>query len=90
MIVPFIQYSIANEMVRTRGGLVRRTNNFDNRRFAAAKEIANARRRKKRFKIKFVLLQGKNVDMKVCGNVVRRMRVRTRAIFPAMLRNRQF
>ena len=56
MIVPFIQYSIANEMVRTRGGLVRRTNNFDNRRFAAAKEIANARRRKKRFKIKFVLL----------------------------------
>ena len=77
-------------MARTRGGLARCTNNFDNRRFAAAKEIANARRRNNRFKVKFVLLQGKNVDVKVCGNVVRRMRVRRRAIFPVVLRNRQY
>ena len=56
-------------MTRTRGGLARRPNNFDNRRFAAAKEIANARKRNNRFKIKFVLLQGKNVDMKMRGNI---------------------
>ena len=42
-------------MGRTRGGLARRPPNFDNRRFVAAKETANARRRNDRFKIKFVL-----------------------------------
>ena len=77
-------------MARSRDGLARRLNNLDNRRFAAAKEIANARRRNNRFKIKFVLLQGKNVDVKVRGNVVRRMRVRRLSIFPAMQRNRQY
>ena len=60
-------------MARTRGSLARRPNNFDNKRFAAAKEIANARRRNTRFKIKLLLPQGKNVDLKVCGNVIRRM-----------------
>ena len=68
--------------------MARRPNNFDNRRFAAAKEIANAHRRNNRFKIKFALLQGKDGDVKLCGNVVRMMRVRRRAIFPALLRNR--
>ena len=77
-------------MARTKGSLARRPNNFDNRRFAAAKEIANARRRNNRFKIKFVLPQGKNVDVKEHGNVLRRMRVRRRSIFPAVLRNRQY
>ena len=77
-------------MARTKGSLARRPNNFDNRRFAAAKEIANARRRYNRFKIKFVLPQGKNVDVKEHGHVVRRMRVRRRSIFPAVLRNRQY
>ena len=57
-------------MVRTNGDLARRINNFENRRFAAAKEIANTRRRNNRFKIKFLLLQGKNIDVKVPGNVV--------------------
>ena len=52
-------------MAGTRSGLARRTNSFDNRRFAAAKEITNARRRNNRFKIKVVLRQGKNVEMKV-------------------------
>ena len=56
-------------MTRNRGGLARRPNNFDNRRFAAAKEIANAHKRNIRFKIKFVLLLGKNVDVKMRGNV---------------------
>ena len=55
MIVSFIQYLIANEMASTRGVLARRANGFDNRRFVAAKEIANACRRNDRFKIKFVL-----------------------------------
>ena len=45
MIVSFIQYLLANEMARTGGGLARCPNNFDNRRFAAAKEIANGCRR---------------------------------------------
>ena len=77
-------------MARSTGGLARRLNNFDNRRFAAAKEIANARRRSNRFKIKFVLPQGKNVDVKVRRNVVRRRRVRRRVIFPFVLRNMQY
>ena len=77
-------------MARTRGGLARQSNNFDNTRFAAAKEIANARRRNTRFKIKVLLPQGKNVHVKVRGNVVRCMRVRRRAIFPARVRNRQY
>ena len=77
-------------MARTRGGLARRPNDFDNRRFAAASKIADARRRNNRFKIKFVFLQGKNVEVKVRRNVVRRMRVRRQAIFPAALRNRQY
>ena len=65
-------------------------NNFNNRRIAAAKEIANARERRRshepRFKIKFFLPQGKNVEVKHRGNVVRRMRVRRKAIFPASVR----
>ena len=64
--------------------------NLENRRFAAAKEIANQRRRNNGFKIKFLLLQGKNIDVKLRGNIVRRMRVRRRTVFPAMQRNRQY
>ena len=37
LIVFFIQYLIASKMARTRSGLARRTNSFDNKRFAAAK-----------------------------------------------------
>ena len=77
-------------MARTRlGGPPKRIINFENRRFAAAKEIANARRRDNRFKIKFLLPQGKNIDVKVRGNVVRKMRVRRRSIFSGLCRNRQ-
>ena len=75
-------------MAWTRGGLARRINNFENRRFAAGKEIANARRRNNKFKIKFLLPQGKNIDVKVLWNVVRWMRVRRRAIFLARHRDR--
>ena len=78
-------------MARTRlGGALRCVNNFENKRFTAAKEIANARRRDNRFKIKFLLPQGKNIDVKVSGNVVGQMRVRRRSIFPVLYRNRQY
>ena len=42
-----IQYLIASKMVRKSWGLARRIINFDNRRSATAKEIANACRRNK-------------------------------------------
>ena len=69
-------------MVRARAVLRRRpTNiNFDIRRVAATKEITNAQRNRINYiKITFLLPQGKNV--------VRRMRVRRRAIYPARARN---
>ena len=63
-------------MARTRAVLRWRPNiNFDNRRFAAAKEMARCVRVSD-VKIKFVLPQVKNIEVKVRGNVVRRMRVR--------------
>ena len=82
-------------MARTRAAPQRRpNNNFNNRRFAAAKEIASARERRRnherRLKIKFLLSQGKNVEVKHRGNVVRRMRVRRKAIFPASVRERRY
>ena len=63
--------------------------NFNLRRVAAAKEIANARRQNRidKIKIKLLLPQGKNIEVKQRGNVVRRMRVRRRAIFPGRIRN---
>ena len=61
---------------------------FNLRRLAAAKEIANCRRNRiENIKIKLLLPQGKNVEVKQRGNVVRRMRVRRRAIFPGRVRN---
>ena len=55
-------------MARNRfGGPPRHANNFENRRFAASKEIANSRRRNSRFKIQFLLPQSKNVDVKYVG-----------------------
>ena len=75
-------------MARTRAVPRRRPANinFDQRRVAAAKEIAN-RRRIENIKIKILLPQGKNVEVRHRGNVVRRMRVRRRAIFPGKVRN---
>ena len=81
-------------MVRTRATLRRRPaiNNFNNRRFAAAKEMENARQRRgnSRFKIKFMLPQDKDVEVKQRGRVVRHMRVRKPAIFPANIRERRY
>ena len=75
-------------MARTRAVPRRRPANinFNQRRVAAAKEIAR-RRRIENIKIKILLPQGKNVEVRHCGNVVRRMRVRRRAIFPGKVRN---
>ena len=76
-------------MARTRAVTQRRpTNiNFDIKRVAATKEITYARRtRINDIKIKFLLPQGKNVEVKRSGNVVSQMRVRRRAIYPARSR----
>ena len=57
--------------------------NFESRRVAAAKEIANVRRNRiYDIKIKFLLPKGKNVKVKKCGNVVRQMRVCRHAVYP--------
>ena len=80
-------------MVRTRFTPSRRPQNlnFDERRTAAAKEIANRRRTvAKNFKIKVLLPQNKQVDVKQRGVVVRRMTVRRKSIFPAAVRNRRY
>ena len=60
--------------------------NFDNRRFAAAKEMAR-RVRASDVKIKFLLPQSKDIEVKVRGNVVRRMRVQRVAKHGAKKRN---
>ena len=74
-------------MVRTRAVPRRRPNiNFDNRRFAAAKEMAR-RVRASDVKIKFLLPQVKNIEVKVRGNVVRKMRVQRLAKHGAKKRN---
>ena len=62
-------------MARTRAILRQRPNiNFDNRRVAAAKEMARCVKVSD-VKIKFLLRQVRNIELKVRGNVVRKMRV---------------
>ena len=64
-------------MARTRGGINSlRRNIFNNRRFAAAKEITNARNRYS-IRIKLISPQSKRVQVKDRqGNVLREMTVR--------------
>ena len=64
--------------------------NFDLRRVAAAKEIRRGRVDAKNIKIKVLLPQSKNIEVKKRGQVVRRMRVRRKSIFPAAVRNRTY
>ena len=74
-------------MARTRAVPRWRPNvNFDARRVAAAKEMRR-RIRASDVKIKFLLPQSKNIEVKVRGNVVRRMRVRRVAKHGAKKRN---
>ena len=67
-------------------------NNFNNRRFAAARAAMDNRNRGSRthFKIKVLLPQGRDVEVKHCGRVVRRMRVRRKGIVPATVRERRY
>ena len=70
-------------MARTRAIPQRRPANinFESRRVAAVKEIANTQRNRiNDIKIKFLLPQGKNVEVKKCGNVGRQIRVRRCAV----------
>ena len=86
-------------MARTRFG-IRRTGpaniNFDLRRVAAVrraaaeKEIRRRRVNAKEIKIKVLLPQGKDIEVKKRGQVIRRMRVRRKSIFPAAVRNRTY
>ena len=64
--------------------------NFDLRRVAAAKEIRRGRINAKNIKIKVLLPQRKDVEVKQRGQVVRRMTVRKKSIFPAAVRNRRY
>ena len=74
-------------MARTRVVWRRRPNiNFDNRRVAAAKEMRRSIRASD-VKMKFLLPQSKNIEVKVRGNIVRRMRVRRVAKHDAKKRN---
>ena len=75
-------------MARTRSVPQRRRANinFNQTRVAVAKKIAR-RRRIENIKIKILLPQGKNVKVRHRGNVVRKMRVRRRAIFPGKVKN---
>ena len=80
-------------MPRTRAATQRMpNNNFNNRRFAAARAVMDNRNRGRRtnFKIKFLLPQGRGVEVRHHGIVVRQMRVRRRAVFPAAVRERQY
>ena len=74
-------------MARTRAIPRQRPNiNFDNRRVAAAKEMAR-RVKVSDVKIKFLLPQVRNIEVKVRGNVVRKMRVQRIAKHSAKKRN---
>ena len=74
-------------MARTRAVPRQRPNvNFDARRVAAAKEMRR-RIRASDVKIKFLLPQSKNIEVKVRGNVVRKMKVRRMAKHGAKKRN---
>ena len=64
--------------------------NFDLRRVAAAKEIRRGRVNAKNIKIKVHLPQSKNIEVFKRGQVVRRMRVCRKSIFPAAVRNRSY
>ena len=74
-------------MARTRAVPRRRPNvNFDARRAAAAKEMRR-RIRASDVKIKFLLPRIKDIEVKVRGNVVRKMKVRRVAKHGAKKRN---
>ena len=64
--------------------------NFDQRRVASAKEIRRGRVNAKNIKIKVLLPQIKDVEVKQRGQVVRCMTVRRKSIFPAAVRNRRY
>ena len=70
-------------------------NNFNYRRYAAARAAMDAamdnrnRGTRSNFKIKFLLPQGRGVEVKHHGRVVTTMRVLRKAIFSAVVRERR-
>ena len=84
-------------MPRTRAVPQRMSNNnFNNRRFAAARVAMDAAMgnrnggRRSNFKIKFILPQGRDVEVKHHGRVARWVSVRRKAIFPAAVTERRY
>ena len=67
-------------------------NDFNNRRFGAARAGMDNRNggRRTNFNIKFLLPQGRDVEVKHYGRVVRQMRARRKAIFSAAVRERRY
>ena len=65
---------------------------FDLGRVTTAKKIGNRRGRitANNVKIKVLLPQSKEVKVKKRGQIIRRMRVRRKTIFPAKVRNRTY
>ena len=61
---------------------------FENKRLVAQKQIQQ--RRNARFKIKKVIPQRRVIQVKKRGNIVRKMNVRRRAIYPATKRIREY
>ena len=78
-------------MARARGGInPLRQNIFNNRRFATAKEIANARNRYS-IKIKLVNPQSRRVQVKDWQeNVLREMTVRRCTIYPPKRKRKRY
>ena len=80
-------------MPRARAAARRMPNeNFNNRRFSAARAVMDNRNRGRRtnFKIKFLLPQGTDPEVKHRGKVVSWMRVHRKTIVPAAVRERQY
>ena len=78
-------------MARTRLMVRQRSSNinFDPRRFVARKEPKNTKNNGN-FKIKFLLDQPKNIDVKNAGRVVRNMNVHRRAVYLAKIKQRRY
>ena len=66
--------------------------NFDLRRVAAAKEIGEKKGRvhPTNVKIKVLLPQAKDIEVKKRGQIITRMRVRRKTIFPAKVKDRTY
>ena len=64
--------------------------NFDLKRVAPANKIGRKRVTANNVKIKVLLPQSREIEVKKRGQVIRRIRIRRKTIFPAKVRNRTY